>query len=280
MEPLVSTEWLAKELGATDLRVIDASWHLPDAGRHPRSEFEAGHIPGAVFFDIDEIADTSSPYPAMLPSPEKFASRMQALGLGDGCRVVIYDNSDTRTASRAWWMLQVFGQHDTAVLDGGFQKWTKEGRPVESGKPQVRHRHFTVWQDKRLVRDLDQMKANLVSKAEQVIDSRSPGRFTGAEPDPRPGLRQGHIPGARNVHYASLFNEDGTYKRGDALRQAFEAAGVDLGRGIVASCGAGISACSIAFGLHLLGKKDVAVYDGSWSEWGSLPDTPVVSGPA
>lgn len=278
MDALVTTEWLAKELGASDLRVVDASCHLPGCDRNARGEFEQAHIPGAVFFDMEEIADTSSAYPHMLPSPEKFASRMQALGLGDGCRVVVYDHSDIKSAARAWWMFRVFGQHQVAILDGGFPKWQSEGRPIESGKPIVRHRHFTAWMDKAGVRSLDQMKANLAAKTEQVLDARSPARFAGSEPEPRPGLRAGHIPGALNLHYTELFNADGTFKTGDALKAAFEGAGVDLGKPVVTTCGSGVTACVLAFGLYLLGHKNVSVYDGSWTEWGSQADTPVVTG--
>lgn len=278
MDALVSTEWLAQEIGASDLRIVDASWHLPAAGRDARSEFEAAHIPGAVFFDIDEIADTSNPLPHMLPSPEKFASRMQALGLGDGSRIVVYDNSEVRSAARAWWMLRVFGAHQVAVLDGGFQKWQAESRPVESGKPVVRHRHFTPWMDDKAVRSLAQMKANLTTQAEQVLDARAASRFSGSEPEPRPGLRAGHIPGARNLPYKELLNEDGTFKRGEDLRAAFEQTGVDLSRPVVTTCGSGVTAAVLTFGLHLLGHEKVALYDGSWTEWGSQPDTPVITG--
>ena len=278
MDALVSTEWLAQELGASDLRIVDASWHLPAANRNPRAEFEAAHIPGAVFFDIDEIADTSSPLPHMLPSPEKFASRVQALGLGDGTRIVVYDNSDLRSSARVWWMLRVFGSHKVAVLEGGFQKWQAEGRPVENGKPIVRHRHYTPWMDPSAVRTLEQMRANLTTRAEQVLDARSASRFAGAEPEPRPGLRAGHIPGARNLPYTQLLSEDGTFKRGEALRAAFEQTGIDLSRPVVTTCGSGITAAVLAFGLHLLGHDKVALYDGSWTEWGSQPDAPVVTG--
>lgn len=280
MDPLVSTEWLASELGKNDLRIVDASLFLPDHGRNARSEFEAGHIPGAVFMDLDEIVDTSSGLPHMLPPAEKFASRMQALGLGDGSRIVVYDNSPLKSSARAWFMLKVFGAHEVAILDGGFAKWQSEGRAVESGKPVVRHRHFTAWQDKGLVRTLDQMVENLKTKAEQVLDARPAGRFTGTDPEPRAGLRGGHMPGARNLPHGELFNADGTWKRGDELRAAFTNAGIDLDRPVTTTCGSGITAAVLAFGMHLLGKKDVSLYDGSWSEWGAQASTPVVTGAA
>jgi len=280
MNPLVSTEWLASELGKNDLRIVDATLFLPEHARNARSEFEAAHIPGAVFMDLDEIVDTSSGLPHMLPASEKFASRMQALGLGDGSRIVVYDNSPVKSAARAWWMLNVFGAHEVAILDGGFAKWQAEGRGVESGKPVVRHRHFTAWQDNSLVRTLDQMVDNLKTKAEQVLDARSARRFAGSDPEPRAGLRGGHMPGARNLPSGELFNEDGTWKQGDALRAAFTNAGIDLDKPVVTTCGSGITASSLAFGMHLLGKKDVGLYDGSWAEWGGRSETPVVTGAA
>jgi len=279
MDALVSTEWLAKELGANDLRVVDATYVLASDGRNPAAEFEAEHIPGAVFFDIAEISDLASPLPTMLPPPEKFASRMQSLGLGDGSRIVLYDNSPYRTAARAWWMLRVFGAHDVAILDGGLAKWKAESRPLDSGKPQVRHRHFTVWADDKQVRTLAQMKANVDSGAEQVLDARSPARFSGEEPDPRPATHAGHIPGSKNLRYSALFNADGTWKTGDALRAVFEGAGIDLSKPLVTTCGSGITASVLLFGAHLLGNE-AALYDGSWSEWGADLSTPKAMGAA
>jgi thiosulfate/3-mercaptopyruvate sulfurtransferase len=278
MTPLVTTEWLAAELGKSDLRVIDATFFLPDAGRNAKAEFEAAHIPGAVFIDLDELSDTSSTLPNMLPSPEKFASRMQALGLGDGSRIVVYDNSPLHTSARMWWMLDVFGAHDVAILDGGFAKWQAEGRAIESGKPVIRHRHFTVFHEPQLVRDMAQMTENLKTRAEQVVDARGAGRFAGTDPEPRAGIRPGHIPGSRNLPMTNLFNADGTWKQGDALRGEFDAVGVDLAKRTVATCGSGITAAAIAFGAALLGAPKVAIYDGSWSEWGASPTAPVVTG--
>ena len=278
MNPLVTTEWLAAELGKTDIRVIDATLFLAQHGRDARAEFESAHIPGAVFFDIDEVSDTTSPLPHMLPPPEKFASRMQALGLGDGSRIIVYDNSPLRSAARVWWMLTLFGAHEVAILDGGFAKWVAEGRATESGKPIVRHRHFTVWADKSLVRDSKQMTENLRTKAEQVVDARSAGRFAGTDQEPRAGLRSGHIPGSKNLPYDQLFNEDGTYKHPEAIKAAFDASGVDFSKPVVATCGSGVTSAVLAFAATLIGHPKMAIYDGSWSEWGASATNPVVTG--
>lgn len=280
MESLVTTEWLAGQLGASDLRIVDASYFLPEHGRNARAEFEAAHIPGAVFLDLGDLADTASDLPMMLPSAEKFASRCQAIGLGDGSRIIVYDNSPLKTSARAWWMLTVFGAHEVAILDGGLEKWKTEGRPLESGKPVVRHRHFTVWKDVDQVLDLAQMKENLKTRKLQVVDARSAARFRGDEPESRPGVRPGHIPGSANLPYSVLFNADGTWKQGDALREAFAAHGIDLDRPIVTTCGSGITAASLSFALTLLGVRNTALYDGAWTEWGGRDDTPVVTGTA
>lgn len=279
MDSLVTTEWLANELGASDLRIVDASYFLPDHKCNAAAEYEAAHIPGAVFMDLAEIADTTSSLPSMLPPPEKFASRMQSLGLGDGSRIVIYDDSPLKTSARAWWMLRTFGAHDVAILDGGMAKWRAEGRPTESGKPALRHRHFTVWADRKGVRTLGDMKANVESAAEQVVDARSAARFTGEEPDPRPATHAGHIPGSKNMPYSALFNADGTWKSPDAIRAEFVAAGIDPARPVVTTCGSGITAAVLLFGLHLIGNE-AALYDGSWSEWGADLTTPKATGAA
>jgi thiosulfate/3-mercaptopyruvate sulfurtransferase len=281
MEQLVSTEWLANELGASDLRVVDASMFLPSDNRSAAAEFEAEHIPSGVFMDLSEIVDGANPLPMMLPAAEKFASRMQSLGLGDGSRIVIYDNSPWKSAPRAWWMLsQVFGAHGVAVLDGGLAKWKAEGRALESGKPTVRHRHFTAWKNDKVVRDKAQMRANIDSKAEQVVDARGAARFTGEEADPRPNVASGHIPGSFNLPYTQMYNADGTWKRGDELKAAFVEAGIDPTKPLVATCGSGLTAASLVFGAHLLGMEKVALYDGSWSDWGSDPETPKATGAA
>jgi thiosulfate/3-mercaptopyruvate sulfurtransferase len=279
MELLVTTDWLAKELGASDLRIVDATWFMPDGGRNAAAEYEGGHIPGAVFMDINEIADAGSDLPNMLPPPEKFASRMQSLGLGDGSRVVVYDDSPFKSATRAWWMLTLFGAHDVAILDGGIAKWKAEGRPLETGKPTIRHRHFTVWKDEDAVRSKADMLANLHSKDAVVVDARGPGRFTGEEKEARSDMGSGHIPGSRNLPFGNLFNADGTWKKGDDLVAAFTAAGVDLDKQMITTCGSGMTAAVVLFGARLTGKEDVALYDGSWSEWGMDADTPKEQGP-
>ncbi|HLL59435.1 MAG TPA: 3-mercaptopyruvate sulfurtransferase [Allosphingosinicella sp.] len=280
MESLVSTQWLAAELGAPDLRVIDATFFLPDAGRDARAEYEAKHIPGGVFMDLDEIVDSRNPVPHMLPPEHKFASRMQSLGLGDGNRFVVYDNSPLHSAARAWWMLRIFGTHYVSILDGGLQKWKAEGRPLDAGKPAVRHGHFTASVDQSAVTDRDYVSSLVHSSEHELVDARGPGRFRGEEPEPRPGVMPGHIPGSKNLPQGQLFNPDNSWKRGDDLRAAFEAAGVDLTKPMVTTCGSGITAAVLLFGAHLLGKEDVKLYDGSWAEWGSDPSTPKSIGAA
>ncbi|TPE52219.1 3-mercaptopyruvate sulfurtransferase [Amaricoccus solimangrovi] len=275
---LVSTDWLAAHLGAPDIRVLDASWHMPAEGRDAQAEYRERHIPGARFFDIDEISDEQSDLPHMAPPVEKFISRMRAMGIGDGHRVIVYDTKGLFSAARVWWLFRLFGKTDVAVLDGGFPKWLAEGRPVEDGTPILRDRHFTARRDASLVRDVTQVAASAKLGDAQIVDARSPARFRGAEPEPRPGLRSGHIPGAFNVHYAALVNADGTLKAPDELRAAFEAAGVDLAKPVVTSCGSGVTAAVLSLALERLGHRQHALYDGSWAEWGSYPDLAVEQG--
>jgi len=277
-DPLVGAEWLAAHLGEPDLKVVDATFYLPHLKRDARAEFEQAHIPGAVFFDIDAIADGETALPHMLPSPEKFARAVGALGIGDGDRVVVYDAGGVRSAARVWWTFRAFGHDDVAVLDGGLARWRAEGRPLVSGTPSPISRRFSARPRPSLVRDLDAVRANLASRAAQVVDARSPGRFAGTEPEPRPGVRSGRIPRSFNVPFDRLYASDGTMLPAAALRDAFVKAGVDLDRPVVTSCGSGVTAASLALGLHLLGHGEVAVYDGSWAEWGGRHDTPIERG--
>ncbi len=278
MEALVTPQWLEDARGATDLRILDATWFLPDAGRDARAEFEAGHIPGAAFFDINAIADRASPLPTMLPDAEQFARQLGELGVGTGDRIVLYDNAPHHTATRAWWMLRAFGI-EAALLDGGYARWVKEGRPVATGPADPVPAQISVTADPARVRSRDQVLANIVSHAEQLVDARSIARFTGEEKETRPGLASGHIPGSANIPYSSVFNPDGTWKHPTSLRLAFEDEGVEVERPVIATCGSGISAAVIVFALHLLGHP-AALYDGSWVEWGAHPDTPKATGAA
>lgn len=280
MDSLVTTEWLERELGAPDLKVIDATLFLPGTPRDARAEYEAEHIAGAVFLDLDEVSDTSNPVPHMLPSEAKFASRMASLGARDGQRFVVYDNSPLHSSARAWWMLRSFGAHYVAILDGGLQKWKAEGRPLESKRPEVRHGHFSPSFDGGKVVDKAFVTGLLGSAGHEIIDARGAGRFSGDEAEPRPGMASGHIPGSKNLPQGRLFEADNSWKRGEALRAAFDEAGVDLAKPMVATCGSGITACVLLFGAHLLGKEDVQLYDGSWAEWGADPASPKATGAA
>jgi len=277
MESLVSTEWLAAHLGEPDLVIVDSSWHMPASGRSGREEYLKAHIPGARFLDIDETSDRGHPAPHMLPDAAAFARAMERLGIGSSDRIVVYDNSPIRTAARGWFTLHHFGARDVGVLDGGFQKWVAEGRPVESGEPPSRKAVF----------DAVERPGEVVTKAEvldgvgcALVDARGRPRFEGSEPDPRPGVAPGHIPGARNIPFASLYNEDGTFKDRAELRRLFGEAAIDPARPFVASCGSGVTAACLIFAAHLLGNESARLYDGSWSEWGADPATPKALGPA
>ncbi|MBK5928510.1 3-mercaptopyruvate sulfurtransferase [Rhodobaculum claviforme] len=277
-QTLVSTDWLAAHLADPDLRVLDASYYLPDMGRDARAEYAEGHIPGARFFDIDDVADSRSELPHMAPPPEKFISRMRAMGVGDGHQVVIYDGAGLFSAPRVWWTFRLMGKTDVAVLDGGLPKWRAEGRPLEDMPPVLRDRHITVSRQAGLVRDVTQVAAAAKLGDHEILDARSPERFRGEAPEPRAGLRAGHIPGSKNLHYATLLRADGTLKDEAGLRAAFAAAGADLGKPVIATCGSGVTACIIALALERLGHRRHSVYDGSWSEWGMYSDLRVEKG--
>lgn len=279
-DPLVSPAWLNERLDAPDIRVIDATWFMPNDPRDAKALYAERRIPGAIFFDIDEISDLTSDLPHMLPPPEKFASRMKKAGVGDGTRVIIYDNHGLMTAARVWWTFRVFGHEDVAVLDGGFPAWEAAGYEIETGAPRARmERHFTPRVRNDLVRNLaDVQRAIDGGNKTPILDARAAPRFKGEAPEPRAGLRSGHMPGALNVPFGSLLNADGSMKPAAELKQLFETAGLQGNAAPICSCGSGITAAVIALALARTGRWDAAVYDGSWTEWGGHPDTKVVTG--
>lgn len=275
---VVTTEWLAASLGNPAIRVVDGSWYLPGTGRDAVSEYPAGHIPGAIFFDLDASSDPDTRLPHMLPPADRFAERMASLGLRDTDHIVVYDGSaQNLSAPRVWWMFRAFGHDRVSVLDGGIGKWRREHRPIEQGIVILPRGAFTARLNREAVRDLESVRANIDRAVEQLVDTRSAGRFAGVEPEPRPGLRGGHIPGSVNLPFTDLVRPDGTILPAEELRRRLVMAGVDLSKPVVASCGSGTSACALVLGLHLIGHTQTAVYDGAWAEWGGRADTPVES---
>ncbi len=277
---LVSTDWLADHLTSSDLRLFDASWFLPNVARDARAEYEAQHIPGARFFDIDDIADRRSDLPHMLPPVEKFLSRVRALGVGDGHQIVVYDSIGIFSAPRVWWTFRAFGKTDIAVLDGGLPKWLAEGRPVTEAPPNIRDRHMIVDVQPDRVKDVTEVAAAAKLGDWEIVDGRAADRFRGEAPEPRPGLRMGHIPGSKNLPWASLLHDDGTMKDPASLKALFEAAGVDLSKPVISSCGSGVNAAILDLALTRIGHERHAVYDGSWAEWGMYNDLAVATGEA
>ena len=278
---IVDTAWLAAHLQTPGLIVLDGSWHLPTAKRDPKAEYLAEHIPGAVFFDIDDLSDEKSSLPHMLPSTIKFSSRMKKMGIGDGMKVVVYDSQGLFSAARVWWTFRAMGHEDVAVLDGGLPKWKGEGRELDDGLPMKRfERHFTPLQNMGLIRDLHDIQEIVAKKHVQLVDARPAGRFKGTEPEPRPGIRSGHIPGSRNVPSTSVLNADGTMKSREELLAIFTAADIDPSAPVVTTCGSGVTASILSLALAVIGQTNAAVYDGSWTEWGAEGGPPIATGPA
>ena len=278
---IVETDWLAAHLHAPDLLVFDGSWHLPTSGRDAKAEYAAAHIPGALFFDIEDLVDEKSPLPHMLPSTVKFASRMKKMGVGDGMRIVVYDSVGLFSAARVWWTFRAMGHQDVAVLNGGLKKWKAEGRPLEDGPPLPRTpRHFTPLLNGSLVRDLDDMKSYVAKGNMQIVDARPQARFEGKDPEPRPGLRRGHIPGSKSVPSGAILNPDGTIKAKAELERIFRDAGIDPQQPVVTTCGSGVTASMLSLALAVVGQTNAAVYDGAWAEWGQDNGLPIETGPA
>ena len=280
-DPLVSTEWLAEHLKDANVKLLDATFKLPGVLPLPKDDYLAAHIPGAVYFDVDAVSDHSNPLPHMYPSAEQFGRDVGALGVSNNDTVVIYDSGGWVAAPRAWWMFLSYGHRDVRILNGGLKKWRAEGRPVESGEVTAKTATFKASYDAKRVRSIEQMIANVKSRAEQVIDARAADRFEGRAPEPRAGIRAGHIPGALNLPYNTLFDAaTGTMKPLEELRKAFAGAGVDTEKPIVTSCGSGVSAGVLTLALYRLGVQNTALYDGSWSEWGKADGPPIATGPA
>ncbi|MFY0619793.1 3-mercaptopyruvate sulfurtransferase [Shimia sp.] len=275
---LVSTEWLAAHIKDPELRILDASWYLPSSDRDSKAEFISRHIPGARFFDIDDISDGRSDLPHMVPPVEKFMSRLRAMGVGDGHQIIIYDGSGLFSAARVWWLFKLMGHVNAAVLDGGMPKWVAEGRPTDNSPPTIRDRHMTVLRQTNLVRDVTEVSRAAKLGDHEIIDARAPERFTGQAAEPRAGLRAGHIPGSKNIPFGSLLLDNGTLKPAEELRRIFMEAGIDLSKPAIATCGSGVTAAVLCLAMERFGKTDYSLYDGSWAEWGAFPTLPVATG--
>ncbi len=279
-QALVSTTWVADHMSAPDVRLVDCTYFLPNDGRTGPEEYKKQHLPGAVFFDIDDVKNADDPLPHMIPSAEVFSSKVRKLGLGDGNRIICYDhNGGGSAAARVWWMFRLFGHDDVAVMDGGLPKWLAEGRPVTDDIPTPQERHFTARENHMMVRSIEQILSNIDSKREDVIDVRAAGRFAGTAPEPRAGMRSGHMPGAFNLPYGDLMDPEKNFvmRSAEEIKALADKAGIDMKRPLVTSCGSGVTACYAALAFYLIGKEDVAIYDGSWSEWGGRQDTPIVT---